>query len=257
LIGLIIRFPGRLRGRPIAKRFLREFRRIPADRAATGPITFWRGASDAAGLVYGERFQHEVILQGAFDLACYPVTNALYELFDPGHADKRDKCSRDDRCPVVYVDWFDAWAFCRWLGAEYRLPTDAEWEFACRVSKSADPSDSTPWYFGDEPMSLNHYGWNINNSEKRTHPVGRLLPNAWGLFDMHGNVQEWTDSSFQWDPRETTGAEDTMAALRFIRGGSWSDSPPWCRSASEEDLPPKYQSLVVGFRVARALHEKL
>jgi formylglycine-generating enzyme required for sulfatase activity len=196
------------------------------------------------------------------------VTNEQYELFDPAHRERgwaeREHTYRiipredkDAGCPAVNVSWYDVWAFCCWLGAGYRLPTEAEWEFACRATRSKDPAESTAWCFGKDRDMLRQYAWYDENSDDHTHPVGELKANAWGLYDMHGNVFEWTDSSYAYDPREASDSVDETVSARVCRGGSWRRLAWYTRSANRTDWQPSHRLYDVGFRLARALHENL
>ena len=129
--------------------------------------------------------QHRVEITKPFYLSAYEVTQAQYVQVmgnNPSHNKGRTK-------PVENVSWHDAVAFFGKLsdeeGVEYRLPTEAEWEYACRAGTT------TTYSFGDDVSQLGEYAWHKGNSEHTTHPVGEKKPNAWGLFDMHGNVYEW------------------------------------------------------------------
>ncbi len=158
--------------------------------------------------------------------------------------------------PVDRVSWEKAVEFCRRLskkeGKKYRLPTEAEWEYACRAGTT------TRWHFGDSESLLKNYAWYVGNSREQTHPVGQKKPNAWGLYDMHGNAMEWCadwcdDNYYARSPlRDPKGADS--AEHRAIRGGD-NDTYPWdCRSASRSRAPPNavaYIMIAVGFRVAR------
>src|SRR5262249_22137664 len=124
--------------------------------------------------------------------------------------------------PVVCVTWHDAVMFCQWLskkeGRVYDLPTEAQWEYACRAGTAM------AYYFGNDPELLKEHAWYGDNSEKQTHPVGQLLPNPWKLYDMYGNVRQWcrdglrtyTEGSVD-DPR----GPETADSHRGFRGGDW------------------------------------
>ena len=130
----------------------------------------------------------------------------------------------------------DAVEFCRKLSAMpaektaghvYRLPTEAEWEYACRSGTT------TAYGFGDDASRLGDYGWFSGNSDSSTHPVGEKKPNAWGLYDMHGGVYEWCQDWYGDYPSgsatDPTGA--TSGSFRVLRGGGWSNGARYCRSA--------------------------
>ena len=204
----------------------------------------------------GER--HPVRLSSAFWLAKYPVTNAQYALFlKATSGDFRKSRSKvqqpaywDDRRfnqpeqPVIGVSWDDAQAYCRWAG--YRLPTEAEWEYACRAG-----SDGR-YCFGDDEAMLGEYGWFDKNSNGQTQPVGTKQPNTFGLYDMHGNVWEWCQD---WYGKYSTGSvidptgPDT-GSFRVRRGGSWSLGASICRSARRSRITPGDRYLNLGFRLA-------
>jgi formylglycine-generating enzyme required for sulfatase activity len=171
-----------------------------------------------------------------------------------------------------------AMEYCRWLsketGKRYRLPTEAEWEWACRAGTT------TAYSFGDDPAKLDEYAWYEKNSEEQAHKVGKKQPNPWGLYDMHGNVAEWCIDLYRKDlyatlPRDKATLNPFLAPLdkRYgyvARGGAWTDPPEKCRSAarrfSEKDWlrrdPQNPKSIWwmteadnVGFRVVRAVDE--
>ena len=191
-----------------------------------------------------------------FLLGKYPVTNAQYarfleamsgscrkpEYWDDGRFNQAEQ-------PVVGVSWNEARAFCDWVGG--RLPTEAEWEYACRAGTQ------TEYSFGDEPDKLEEYGWFDDNSGGQTQPVGSKKPNRWGLHDMHGNVWEWCSDGFAEDYYERfvnqiavdpTGPKE--AADRVIRGGSWGRVARSCRAAFRGWDEPEDRNRYLGFRVA-------
>jgi formylglycine-generating enzyme required for sulfatase activity len=216
---------------------------------------------------YWEIDQHEVKISRAFFLGITQVTQSQYLQVigkNPSFYKNRDgieKVSSD--FPVENVSWKDAIVFCEKLsslpeerkaGRVYRLPTEAEWEFACRAGSS------TAYYFGDDPNLLDRYGWNeyrwydFNNKLKSPQRVARKEPNAFGLYDMHGNVWEWCSDCCDWfDDQEPISVEDpigTKGEYRVSRGGSWCDVAADCRSGiRRRDLPAIGYS-DIGFRVA-------
>src|SRR5262249_50086778 len=135
-------------------------------------------------------------------------------------------------------------------GEEVRLPSEAEWEYACRAGTS------TAWSFGDREADLGAHAWYKANSKGEDPPVGRKKPNAWGLYDMHGYVWEWCADT--WSPSHKGAATDGSprvvagAKERVIRGGSFADPPERCRCAAREGKPVSYKSDQVGFRCVKA-----
>jgi formylglycine-generating enzyme required for sulfatase activity/serine/threonine protein kinase len=157
-----------------------------------------------------------------------------------------------DDHPAVCVSWNDARAFCDWLskkeGKTYALPTEAQWEYACRAGSK------TKFYFGDDEQELGQYAWYDANAERKTHPVGQLRANAWGLFDMHGNVWQWTADWFAADYYQKSPREDppgpATGSTRALRGGGWNIAPFACRSAYRvHDHGPSVRTTHIGFRV--------
>jgi formylglycine-generating enzyme required for sulfatase activity len=195
-----------------------------------------------------EKPQHQVKVN-SFAIGKYPVTQAQYE------AVMRNNPSRfqnNPQNPVEKVSWNDAQAFCQKLsqitGKTYRLPTEAEWEYACRAGTT------TRFYFGDDANQLGDYAWYVGNSQQTTHPVGQKKPNAWGLYDMSGNVWEWCEDN--WHDSYENAPRDGSAWLRndnnyhIVRGGSWDFNPYYCRSASRIRFSPGFDFNYLGFRVA-------
>ena len=145
--------------------------------------------------------------------------------------------------PAICMTQFAAQQYTKWLsmktGRFYRLPTEAEWEYACRAGTT------TAFSFGDDPDALDDYGWYFDNADDEYQPVGRKKPNPWGLFDMHGNVSEWvldeyTKTGYSLDPdgkliRDPL-AWPTELYPRCVRGGSWDDDPDRLRSAARRGM---------------------
>ena len=158
--------------------------------------------------------------------------------------------------PVEQVSWNDAVAFCEKLnevardtlpdGYHYTLPTEAQWEYACRAGTT------TRFYYGDDDNQLGSYAWYTDNSSSKTHPVGEKLPNGWGLHDMHGNVAEWClDWYGDYQGGSITDPQGPQSGWRRVnRGGSWSDDARYCRSAYRLWFRPDDKRSILGFRVA-------
>ncbi|ROI02455.1 SUMF1/EgtB/PvdO family nonheme iron enzyme [Microcystis aeruginosa FACHB-524] len=195
-----------------------------------------------------EKPQHQVQVN-SFAIGKYPVTQAQYEAVmgtNPSHF------KNNPQNPVEQVNWNDAQAFCQKLsqitGKTYRLPTEAEWEYACRAGTT------TRYYFGDDANQLGDYAWYDGNSQDKTHPVGQKKPNAWGLYDMSGNVWEWCEDN--WHDNSKNAPKDGSAWLikdnysQILRGGSWFLNPDYCRSAYRKyDYRRDDLSNCFGFRV--------
>ena len=183
---------------------------------------------------------HRVKLTKGFFMGATPVTQGQWkELMGTTVRQQAEKgtivhnlAGEGDDFPMYYVSWNDAVAFCRKLGDKegkrYRLPTEAEWEYACRAGTK------TAYYTGDGEAALAAAGWYEANSGGGTHPVGLKQPNAWGLYDMHGNVNQWCSKYERLDPAGDAVklTDDDGSAGRCLRGGSYIDHPPRCRCAN-------------------------
>jgi formylglycine-generating enzyme required for sulfatase activity len=150
---------------------------------------------------------------------------------------------------VVNVSWQDAADYCEWLsqetGRHYRLPTEAEWECACRAGSES------MYCFGDDEEQLGLYGWYVRNAGRMTQPVGAKQANAWGFCDMHGNVWEWcADWSGEYSSFMVVDPVGPSAGqARIFRGGGWSSGARGCRSAERNWRGPDFKSSIIGFRL--------
>jgi formylglycine-generating enzyme required for sulfatase activity len=225
---------------------------IGMDLVAIEAGSFFMGSE---GGDFDEQPLHHVTITHDFYMAATEVTNAQYELFDPAHKSLRGKngfSSGDDEA-VVFVSWNDAVHFCRWLsekeGKTYRLPTEAEWEFACRAGST------TPFNTGDAyPESF----FKHQETEWRPMPVSLKVAefgaNAWGLFDMHGNVEEWCQDWYGPYPEgaSTNPVGYVSGDFKVARGGSHGTETHYLRSANRMGTLPDDRSWFIGFRVVQA-----
>lgn len=233
---------------------------LPAQEKTLIPLvqipagTFYMG-SDGQGEDYDETPIHKVIISHPFLMGTTEVTNAQYELFRPEHKALRgkDNVSVEDDDAVVNVCYQDAIDFCRWLsqreGKTYRLPTEAEWEYACRAGTY------TLYYTGDGlpgPMCRNQVV--ARDYKPVSLKVGQTVPNAFGLYDMHGNVEEWCADWYapysmqvQSDP---VGPE--TGEYRVTRGGSHHTPVQYLRSANRMAMLPEDRHSLTGFRVVQS-----
>ena len=216
--------------------------------------TFWMGGT-GAGENYDEAPMHRVTISRPFRMGVTEVTNAQYEQFRPEHRELRGKrgFSTGDDEAVVFVSYDDAVAFCRWLsekeGKTYRLPTEAEWEYACRAG--------TLWNFWMGDKLLKPYDKNqvVTTSPKAVSlQVAQQPANPWGLYDMSGNVEEWCADwygpympGWQTDP---VGYAD--GNYRVTRGGSHNTPTNYLRSGNRSAMIPEDMCYNVGFRVVQA-----
>jgi len=197
-----------------------------------------------------EKPVHPVRITQPFRLGKYSVTNAQYARFLEAVANDIQKPEYwDDRRfnqpeqPVVGVSWKEAMAFCQWAGGE--LPTDAQWEYACRAGTT------TEYSFGDDAAQLGEYAWCSSNIGNQTQPVGAKKPNPWGLHDMHGNVRDWCfDGQREYEAGSITDplGPTTASAYRVVRGGSWGRNARGVRAACRGTYSPGRRNRYIGFR---------
>jgi serine/threonine protein kinase/formylglycine-generating enzyme required for sulfatase activity len=250
------------------------------------PAEFLMGSPASEPERDAKEYQHLVRIRQAFAIAAKPVTVEQFKLFRPQPEYSKLHAPGDD-CPINSVTWYQAAEYCNWLSdkeglpkkewcyepkpggqygvgmklapdylkrAGYRLPTAAEWEYACRAGTH------TSRYYGDSEELLNKYAWYMENSKRHSWPVGSLKPNDWGLFDMHGNIWTWCqekerppptgfDGHVQDDVEDGVAVGDTES--RVLRGGSSPDAPAEVRAACRILITPGYSSNYVGIRVAR------
>ena len=209
------------------------------------------------GNVPTEGPEHPVEITRPFYLGATEVTVGQFrqfvdeEAYQVGDGRWRNPAfDQTDQHPVVFVSWNNAVDFCKWLskkeGKEYRLPTEAEWEYSCRAGKAG-----SRYGFGDDDAQLKDYAWFDQNSGGGTHPVGKKKPNAWGLYDMHGNAWEWCQDNYDPDYYKNSPVKDPpggAGGARAGRGGGWVHGPVLCRSAFRGYLGPD-DHVGAGFRV--------
>jgi len=198
--------------------------------------------------------RHEVCVDG-FWMGKTEVTQAQWKRIMGNNPSN----FKGDTHPVEQVSWNKVQEFLQKLneqagnpplplpGGEFRLPTEAEWEYAARAGTN------TMFYFGDNVAGLSKYAWYSDNSDGKTHPVGQLKPNVWGLYDIHGNVWEWCQDWYESEYYSKSPSKNpqgpSSGTYRVLRGGSWSVDPPYCRSALRYWNNPGSWYNYVGFRV--------
>jgi formylglycine-generating enzyme len=224
--------------------------KIPAGTFRMGDIA-GNGSSD-------EKPVHNVTISKDYYLGISEVTQAQWKAVMGTEPWKGQDCVKEQGdCPATNVDWNDAVAFCTKLkqlnpGRTFRLPTEAEWERACRAGTE------TVYYFGDDISILGNYAWGRGNAwsvnEKYAHAVGKKIKNSYGLFDMHGNVWEWCSDWYSSSYYNSSPSIDptgpSSGTYRVIRGGSWGYWVNDCRSSFRGYVWRAYaHSGVIGFRV--------
>ena len=250
-----------------------------------GPARFFAGSPDNETGRDGIEARAEVEIPRAFAISAHEVTIEEMRRFIPD-VPIAPEIGPDEHCPMHKVAWFDATRYCNWLTLRegmssedlvypdsaqpagdqrvpsanlkrcgYRLPTEREWEFACRAGTS------TKWFFGRSDEALPRFGWYLFSSKERTWPVGLLRPNPFGLFDVYGNVHEWCHDAYEGDEAVTgagqrvveVGGPDVRPGEAFFRGGSYRSMTRLVRTAKRYTSPPQTQLSTIGFRIARTL----
>ena len=216
--------------------------------------TFMMGCVSGRECKSNELPVHEVELARSFALSSHEVTFEDYERFT--HADTANEWGRGRR-PVYNVSWVDAERYTRWLsdqtGQKYRLPSEAEWEYAARAGSGGMYSwgDDVGW------RRANCEGCGSQWDDRRAAPVGSFAPNGFGVYDMHGNVWEWVQDCLNRDydgaPTDGTAWLRGDCGRRVLRGGSWASGPEDLRAASRGRQATDDRNYLIGFRVARTL----
>ncbi|MDL2272917.1 SUMF1/EgtB/PvdO family nonheme iron enzyme [Desulfovibrio sp. OttesenSCG-928-I05] len=216
-----------------------EFIRIPAGSFIMGfKNSFW----------HNDRVEHKVVISKSFYLGKYEVTQTQWETV----MDENPSYYKCQNCPVDTVSWYDAQEFITRLNTKeghsrYRLPTEAEWEYAAKAGTHG------LFFFGKDEEELSGYAWCYRNSEN-PRPVGGKFPNPWGLYDMYGNVAEWVQDfhsptyyadSPRYDPEGPSGGTD-----RVFRGGAVGGGPIMCNSTARGSVRESWSDRTIGFRLA-------
>ena len=235
-----------------AEKIIKEMVKCPAG-------SFEMGSPSGELGRYGGEKQHHVTISKSFYIAKYPVTQAQYKAVmgnNPSHF-------KGDNNPVECVSWFKAKEFCdklnevtgstRPAGYKFDLPTEAQWEYACRAgtTTSLNSGKNITSEYG-RCSNLDEVGWYHENSEMNTYPVGLKKPNVWGIYDMHSNVWEWCSDWYgEYPSGISTDPEGPVnCSHRVYHGGSWCSLPRVCRSALRGGSTPGVEYYALGFRIA-------
>ena len=230
-----------------------DFISIPAGSFTMGSPEKEKGRSD-------HEKQVPVTITRAFELGKTVVTQKQWtEVMGTDSWHWQDLKETGDNYPAVNISWDDASLFCEYLTSyeceagrlsakqTYRLPTEAEWEYACRAGTT------TTYSFGDAESSLKKYAWYDKNSRNKLHEVAMKKPNPWGLFDMHGNVREWCEDRYEDSLSGGNDPKGARGSSRVIRGGHWCPDASGCRSAKRGGYSPEVRGYRDGFRIVRVL----
>jgi formylglycine-generating enzyme required for sulfatase activity len=238
----------------ILRRCVDEFVTVTPGQAPF-PASFQMGDTKEPA---AEKPVHPVTVRHSFAVARYEVTQELYEAI----VGKNPSRWKGPRNSVEMVNWHEADVFCRKLTSELRplkllvvdevirLPSEAEWEYACRAGTT------TAYSFGDSSEMLKDFAWFKGNSKGEDRPVGKKKPNAWGMYDMHGYVWEWCaddwHDSYAGAPGDGSAWQTEGVKERVARGGSWADEADKARSAYRQPFAADHRSDTLGFRCVKA-----
>jgi formylglycine-generating enzyme required for sulfatase activity len=216
------------------------------------------GGSFEMGSPADEEGRHDVegpvhtVKLSPFWMGKYEVTQAEWKAVMGSRSNS--SYFKGDDLPVEMVGWYECQEFIRKMnekvpGGGFRLPSEAEWEYACRAGSRSR------YCFGNSDSGLGEYAWSTSNSGNQTHPVGQKRANAWGLYDMHGNVSEWCQDwyhdSYTGAPSDGSAWESPSGSVRVLRGGSLFLDPWYCRSSNRFGSMPDFTLNDFGFRLAR------
>jgi len=245
------------------------------DTAAGVDLIFVKGGCYQMGDSVGsgernERPVHEVCLND-FYIGKYDVTNEQFRKFRPDHNSGafEGMTLNDDKQPVVFVSWYDADDYAKWLSKEtghtYRLPTEAEWEYACRAGTTTsffwgnNPDDACTYANVADLSAKKHWPkWTVFSCDDKflvSAPVGSFKPNGYGLYDMLGNAWEWVEDVYNSEaysklPKDNPVYEGS-GAYRVMRGGGWSNGPLGVTCSHRVSLDPSFSTHALGFRLVR------
>jgi formylglycine-generating enzyme required for sulfatase activity len=219
--------------------------------------SFTMGSPESDKAYDNERPQHEVRLAKPFAIGKFDVTFGEWDACVEAGACRWVGWAGDR--PVTDVSWQDAKLYAAWLsrvtGKAYRLLTEAEWEYAARAGSK------TRYFFGDDEAELGQYAWYEGNSGEHTQPiappVGKKKPNAFGLYDMHGNVWQWVEDcyheSYEGAPSDGSAWATGDCRRRVLRGGAWINAPGALRAATRFRFEPAFRGIDIGFRLGRTM----
>jgi len=219
-------------------------------------FVFVKGGCFEMGDTFGDGYSYEKpvhdVCVSDFYMGKYEVTQGQWEVIMGDNPSYFKNCG--DNCPVENVSWNDVQEFIERLnsktGKKYRLPTEAEWEYAARSGGKREKYAGT-----NSDADLGSYAWYIMNSGSKTHPVGQKQPNGLGLYDMSGNVWEWVsdryDQNYYKNSPRNNPKGPSSGSYRVLRGGSWSGVPNAIRASYRFDINPSTRNYNYGFRLLR------